>query len=85
MENKERTDLVNALDEVMNDKVKIKESFDILYLNQKQLNLSQLNFFISCQQQFKQNEYLSEARLKILQDIVEHMDEASQRVTYKTI
>jgi len=64
------------------DKIKIKETFDYLYLNENKLSGSQLNFIDSCKKQFRKNKSLSEAQVKVLTEIKKYMNVSGQPIRF---
>jgi len=58
----------------LNEKnVKIKETFDKLYLNEKQLTAGQLQFIDGCKKHFKRYGELSEKQITVLNDIRKYL------------
>ncbi|HEY5124521.1 MAG TPA: hypothetical protein VIK14_12380 [Ignavibacteria bacterium] len=53
--------------------IKIKETFDYLYLCEKQLTPSQLEFIRSVKKQFARTKELSEKQMKILIEIKKYL------------
>ena len=53
---------------------KIKESFDKIYLNQKQLTAGQLQFIEGCKKHFKKHKELSDKQTSVINDIAKHLN-----------
>lgn len=60
----------------------IKETFDFLYLHEKQLSSWQSDFIASCKRQFKRDKSLSDRQVGTLRDIRKYLPE-TVRVTNK--
>lgn len=57
----------------MENTVLVNEIFDFLYLREKQLTSSQLEFIRSVKKQFKRDKTLSEKQIKILKEIRKYL------------
>ena len=57
----------------MENTVLVNEIFDFLYLREKQLTSSQLEFIQSVKKQFKRDKTLSEKQIKILKEIRKYL------------
>ena len=55
-------------------KVRIKESFDLLYKHQRDLTASQIEFIHGCRKHFKRNKNLSEKQTEVLFTMVKYMN-----------
>jgi hypothetical protein len=62
--------------------IKIKETFDSLYLNEKKLTSSQKDFVDSLKKYFNKNKTLSENQQKNLYEILKYMDVSNQSVRF---
>ena len=62
--------------------IKIKETFDSLYLNEKNLTSSQKDFIDSLKKYFNKNKTLSENQQKNLYEILKYMDVSDQSVRF---
>jgi len=62
--------------------IKIKETFDSLYLNERNLTSSQRDFVDSLKKYFNKNKTLSENQQKNLFEILKYMDVSDQSVRF---
>jgi hypothetical protein len=62
--------------------IKIKETFDSLYLNEKNLTSSQKVFIDSLKKDFNKNKTLSENQQKNLFEILKYMNVSDQSVRF---
>lgn len=63
------------------DEINVKETFDKLYLNEKQLSSGQMEFIEGCKKHLKKNKTLSEKQFLALRDIARHLDNNEIRYT----
>jgi len=57
----------------MENTVKIKETFDYLYLHQRQLTSAQMDFLRGAKRYFQRNKELSNKQLLVLRDILKYL------------
>ena len=62
--------------------IKIKETFDSLYLNERNLTSSQRDFVDSLKKYFNKNKTLSENQQKNLFEILKYMDVSDQSARF---
>ena len=55
------------------NEIRIKEIFDLFYLNEKQLTAFQAEFVHSCKKYFAKNRVITEKQFAILQDIARYL------------
>ena len=65
------------------NRIKIKEIFDFLYLQEKDLTAGQISYINSCRREFQKQKYLSEAQTKVLFEIAKYMSKKPQRMAMK--
>jgi len=57
----------------MENTVKIKETFDYLYLHQRHLTSGQMDFLRGAKRHFQRNKELSNKQLLVLRDILKYL------------